>query len=126
VSRLSEKELWAKITRLREKIGAGDWLFVDPLKVVPQFQALNLWTEDERAAALEASANEIRPEHYRGGRPPLRAYAGVCANAELFTFAWKSTHFGKQMYLKFCFVKETLFLVSVHRDEPEKTRKGRS
>jgi hypothetical protein len=125
VSRPSEKELWAKITRLREKLGADDWLVVDPLKLVPQFQALNLWTEDERSAALEAASNEIRPEHYKGGRPPLRAYERVCVEAELFAFAWKSVYFGKPMYLKFCFVKETLFLVSIHRDEPEKTRKGR-
>jgi hypothetical protein len=126
VSRPSEKELWIKITAFREKVSAGDWAVVELLKNIPQFEALGCWTYEERTAALEAAGNEIRPEHYKGGHPPQHAYEQVCKHAELFAFRWESPHFKMVMYLKFCFVKQSLFLVSIHVDEPEKVERGRS
>ena len=68
------------------------------------------------ARALEVAANEIAPEHYAGTHPPMPSYEKACKDAELFVFHWDSAHFGRKMYLKFCLVKETLFIVSFHPD----------
>jgi hypothetical protein len=78
---------------------------------------LNCWTAEEQSLALEAAANEIAPEQYVGTHPPQKAYEEVCVGAELFAFLWKSKHFGGWMYFKFCFVKDTFFVVSIHEDK---------
>lgn len=125
VRRPSHAELQGKILKARAKIAAGDWLAADYQKLLPEFEALDLWTEEERNEGLEAAANEIVPEHYVGLRPPQKSYEEACKGAELFAFGWESRHFGRRMYLKFCLVKETLYIVSFHEDKPHK-REGHS
>ncbi len=46
--------------------------------------------------------------------PPQRSYERACKGAELFAFVWESARFGRRMYLKICFMKETLYIVSFH------------
>jgi len=116
VRRPSHGELQGKILKARGKIAAGDWLAASFEKLLPEFEELDLWTEEERNRALEMAADEVEPEHYAGQRPPQRSYEDACKGAELFAFAWHSRHYGRQMYLKFCFVKETLYIVSFHED----------
>jgi hypothetical protein len=113
--RPSVKELLGKIEQAREHVAKDDWLPVDPLKVLPEFEDLECFTAGERQKALEAALNEINPEDYEGQRPPAKAYEQPCKNAELFAFCWHSTHFKKKMYLKFCFVQKTFYVVSIHR-----------
>ena len=125
VRRPSHAELQGKILKARAKIAARDWLTADYRKLLPEFQALDAWTEEEQGKALEAATNEVVPEHYVGQRPPQRSYEDACKGAELFAFAWDSKHFGQRMYLKFCFVKETFYIVSFHEDKPRK-REDRS
>ncbi len=120
VQRPSHSELRGKIVRARQKIAERNWLTANFEKLLPEFHDLNRWTAEEQSLALEAAANEIVPEHYVGGHPPQRAYEEVCKGAELFAFAWESRHFGRWMYFKFCFVKETFFVVSVHADRPRR------
>jgi len=120
MERPSHKELRGKVLKAREKITAADWSMANPEKQVGEFRDLNLWTGAEMTRALEIAANEVTPEHYAGTRPPMRSYEGACKDAELFAFRWDSAHFGRRMYLKFCLVKETLFIVSFHRDSTPK------
>jgi hypothetical protein len=120
MGRPSHTELRGKILKARGRIGSADWSMASPEKQVAEFRDLNLWTATEMAQALEVAANEIDPEHYVGMRPPMRSYERVCKDAELFAFAWESAHFERKMYLKFCFVKETLFIISFHPDRTPK------
>ena len=113
--RPSHKEVLGKILNARTKIAGSDWAPADFQALLPEFDALDLITTEEHNRALESALNEIRPEHYAGYRPPQKSYEQVCREAELFAFAWDSAFFGCRMYLKFCFVKETLYIVSFHK-----------
>lgn len=114
MQRPGHSELRGKILKARAKVSSADWLMASPAKQVAEFRDLDLWTFAEMTQALEVATNEIAPEHYVGTRPPMRSYERACRGAELLAFAWDSAHFGRRMYLKFCFVKETLYIVSFH------------
>ena len=120
MQRPAHSELRGKILKVRAKIAAADWLMASTEKQIAEFRDLRLWTAAEMTRALEVAANEFTPEHYAGTRPPLRSYEKACKGAELFAFCWDSAHFGRRMYLKFCFVRETLFIVSFHSDRTPK------
>ena len=113
--RPGHSELRGKILKARAKITTADWLMASPEKQLAEFHDLGLWTAAETREGLEAALNEIEPEHYAGVRPPQKSYEKACRGAELLAFSWDSAHFRRMMYLKLCFVKETLFVVSFHR-----------
>ena len=113
--RPSHRELLGKILTARAKVSNRDWAVADIAALLPEFEALDLLTSEEQNTALESAFNEIAPEHYAGHRPPQKSYEQVCAGAELFAFTWDSASFACQMYLKFCFVKDTLYIVSFHK-----------
>lgn len=117
--RPSHSELNGKILKVRAKISSADWHMANPVNQFPEFHALSLWMSGEMTSALESALNEIKPEHYAGARPPQRSYERACSEAELFAFAWNSQHFRRRIYLKFCFVRDTFFIVSFH---PERRR----
>ena len=110
MGRPSHAEALGKILKARHKVAAKDWLAADIGKLLPEFQDLDRWTLEEQTEALALALGEVRPEHYAGSRPPQRS----CKGAELFAFAWESGHYRRRMYLKICFVKETLYIVSFH------------
>lgn len=119
MSRPSHSELRSKILRARERIAERNWLAASFEKLLPEFHDLNCWTGEERSLALEAAANEIAPENYAGGHPPQKAYEELCRGAELFAFSWESKHFGRRMYFKFCFVRDSFYVVSIHEERPK-------
>jgi len=123
--RPTHTELRAKILKARQKTGARDWLPANYQKLLPELESLDLWTEEEQSRALETAVSEIGAEHYVGTRPPQKSYEDACREAELFAFAWQSRHFKRRMYLKFCFVKETLYIVSFHEDKPREKERER-
>jgi len=118
--RPTHAELQGKILKARRKIAEGDWLAAEVRKLLPELELLDLWTAEEQTKALEIAVNEIRPEDYVGQRPPQRSYEEACKGAELFAFAWESRHMAKRLYLKFCLVKDTLYVVSFHEDKGRK------
>ena len=118
--RPSHAEVLGKITRARGKVAAKNWLAADIGKLLPEFHDLDCWTLEEQTEALAAALGEVGPEHYAGSRPPQRSYERACKGAELFAFVWESAHLGRRMYLKICFVKETLYIVSFHLAKFEK------
>jgi hypothetical protein len=109
-----------KILKAREKVSGADWVMANIQKQLPEFHDLDLWTQAEMTEALETALNETEPEHYAGTRPPQQSYERTCVGAELFAFAWDSSHFRRRMYLKFCFAKETLYIVSFHKQRAAK------
>jgi hypothetical protein len=123
MERPSHSELLGKILKARGKLSQNDWAPASLKKLLPELKELDLWTTEEQSLALATAANEIRPEDYAGTRPPQESYEDPCEGAELFAFRWDSKHFKKRMYLKFCFVKETLYVVSCHE---HRDRKGRA
>jgi len=114
MGRPSHAEALGKILKARERVAAKDWLAADIAKLLPEFHDLDCWTLDEQTEALGAALGEVGPGHYAGSRPPQKSYERACKGAELFAFVWESAHFGRRMYLKICFVKETLYIVSFH------------
>ncbi len=118
--RPSHSEIRGKILTARAKVSAADWVMANAQKQLPEFRDLDLWTGAEMTEALEAALNEMEPEHYVGTQPPQKSYERKCPGAELFAFAWDSSHFRRKMYLKFCFVKGTLFIVSFHKERGAK------
>jgi hypothetical protein len=112
--RPSYAETLGKILKARQKVAAEDWVAAEIAKLLPEFHALDCWTLEEQTKALATALGELGPEHYAGSRPPQKSYERMCKGAELFAFAWKSAHFGWRMYLKICFVKDTLYIVSFH------------
>jgi hypothetical protein len=112
--RPSHAETLGKILKARQKVAADDWLAADLAKLLPEFHDLDCWTLDEQTEALGTALGEVGPEHYAGSRPPQKSYERICKGAELFAFAWESAHFGRRMYLKICFVKDTVYIVSFH------------
>jgi len=114
MQRPSHAEILSKILKARQKVAAKDWLVADIGKLLPEFHALDRWTLEEQTEALAAALGETRPEDYAGSRPPQRSYERACKGAELFAFVWESGCFRRRMYLKICFVRETLYIVSFH------------
>lgn len=122
MQRPSHAECEGKIFKARAKVADDDWTPASPAKLLPEFAELALLTAEERQAGLLAALGEIRPEDYAGYRPPQTSYEEPCREAELFAFQWSSSHFKRGMYLKFCFVKETLYIVSFHESRVGKER----
>lgn len=118
--RPSHAEVLGKIRKARQKVAAKDWLAADIGKLLPEFHDLDCWALEEQTEALAAALGEARPEHYAGSRPPQRSYERACKGAELFALVWESARFRRRMYLKVCFVKETLYIVSLHPAKFEK------
>jgi hypothetical protein len=109
------KELGGKILKAREKASAKEWLAANAQKLMAQFDELDCFTDEEQNEAVEGALNEIQPQHYAGARPPDKSHEDACVGAEMFAFVWDSQHFKCRMYLKCCFVRDTLFIVSLHK-----------
>ncbi|MBI1746446.1 MAG: hypothetical protein HYR55_07645 [Acidobacteria bacterium] len=120
--RPSYSETKKKLDLARKKVSQNDWAPVDPTKLLKDFETLDLWTLEEESMTLLIALAEIKPENYAGGRPPQRSFEEICRGAELFAFTWSSTYFGCQMYLKFCFVKQSLYIVSFHESRSPERR----
>ncbi len=118
--RPTSRECLKKIKAAQEKILQSDWAPAERTKLLANFEELDLWTSEEHTDALQTAIQEVKPEDYAGSYPPLRSYEEACKDAELFAFAWDSTQFSCRMYLKFCFVRGSLYMLSFHKDRPPK------
>jgi len=95
-------------------------------KVEAELYQLGLLSEDERYIAIDIALQEIGPADRLGPQPP-----GDIANhppfhgEHLYAFCWASSHFGKQMYLKFALITGSgpvkLALYSFHEENPKQT-----
>ncbi len=120
MERPSHAECKGKILKARAQIADDDWAPASPEKLLPEFDELDIATGEERRAGLLAALGEIKPEDYAGHHPPQKSYEQPCRGAEMFAFQWDSIHFKRRMYIKFCFAKETLYMVSFHASRPRR------
>lgn len=91
--------------------------------------AAELWVEV--AELLKELLTEGPYQHYVGGRPPERSYEDPpLAGKELWAYAWDSSKFGKEVYLKFALAAhsnaqktntgEIFYFVDCHESRPPK------
>lgn len=90
MERPSHKELANKLRTAAALAIDGRWAPADPAKLMANFCELDLFLADEQRAALTAALSEVKPEHYRGSRPPQRSYEPLRRGAEMFAFAWEA------------------------------------
>jgi len=69
---------------------------------------------------LSEVLHEISPGEYAGTRPPQRSYEKEILDQDLYAFHGLSKRFGCRVYLKFALNQDRLWLISLHRDHPEK------
>jgi hypothetical protein len=62
-------------------------------------------------------------DDYMGTRPAQRSYEPAISGCELYAFKTTSKMIGCKIYYKFTIKDETLWLVSLHKDRPEKKGK---
>lgn len=120
MERPSWRELFKKIGQAKEATLNGAIRIVDPAVIV--FDAIELdYQFSDLQNVLISLLGEIEPKHYAGWRPPQKSYKSEIFDLDLFAFRWISKVFGCETYIKFCFNKEHLYLVSLH---PHREGKG--
>ena len=62
----------------------------------------------------------ISPGDYAGTRPPQHSYEQDILDQDLYAFHGWSKRFGCRVYVKFALTQDRLWLISLHRDRPEK------
>lgn len=70
--------------------------------------------------ALLEVMNEVTPEHSVGKRPPDKSYESKIIGCDLFTFKLFSSYLNEDIYIKFAFNNDELWISSLHKDRPEK------
>ena len=118
MTRPSKKEIYNKIRTAKEIVEQAtpgnhkirqinkDVIAMDAIEL--GYQAGNLKT------VLTQLLNEVGIQHYAGEHPPQKSYKQITLNLDLFTFVWKSTRLGCEVYLKFCIDGPIFYLVSLH------------
>ncbi len=114
MERPSHREISAKLKAAKEAIEKGCYLPADVKKATADLENLDLWGEDEIRKAFLDSLSEIKPDDYKGHRPPEKSMEKEVFKEEMFAFCWESKRFSKRMYLKFCIKKGTFYYISFH------------
>ena len=122
IARPTHKELAAKLREAQALLASSGYNPVDPEKLAEDFDSLGLYSGKEQLQGLAQAFAEASPAHYRGIRPPPRAFERVVVDEEMFEFKWTSLFFRRKMYLKFCLPRSNnridLFVFSLHEDRP--------
>lgn len=117
--RPSHKELSKKIKKAREAVLGNRIAFVDPSVIAADALEIGCLVEDILDVLVEI-LDEISPSNYIGTRPPQRSYEAKIDGCELFSFKWESTRLGCEIYLKFAFEDDLMWLVSFHQHRETK------
>ena len=95
-------------------------------KLEQEFYALELYTPQERFAAVDIALAQVGPTHRCGPNPPGEV-AFTYGGHRLYAFKWYSPEFASVMYMKFCLSgsgkTELLVLYSFHEDQPKDVRR---
>jgi len=96
-----------------------DFRWGNPEKLEAEFCDLDLYSKSERFSAVDIALSEIKPENRWGPLPPGNKSFPAYPGRPLYAFRWESSHFGCQMYMKFCLAGTTglelLVLYSFHK-----------
>ena len=94
------------------------------LKLIEDFQKLDLVMFEEQTECIANVLREIKAEHrtspgcYRGPHPPTHISGEPrCAGERMLQFVWDSAHLNnRRMYVKFCLSSGRLVLLRIHED----------
>jgi tetrahydromethanopterin S-methyltransferase subunit B len=117
----SHKTIVKKISLALKASISGDIALVDPDVIAADLTNLGRDMK-ELPAILSELLENTDPRDYTGTRPPQRSYESVISGCELYAFKKRSKHVGCAIYYKFTIKDDTLWLVSLHEDRPEKKR----
>jgi len=118
----SRKTIIGKITLAQRTSKKGDILLVTPDIIVADLMDLG-HNVDEIPNILYELLENTNPNDYAGTRPPQRSYEPVISDCELYAFKTTSKTIGCKIYYKFTIKDDSLWLVSLHKDRPEKKGK---
>ena len=113
------REIDNKLKQAREAAEKGHISFINP--DILAADALDLDVEiKEIPEVLSKLMDQATPRDYIGTSPPQQSYEETILQCELFSFRITSLRFGCKIYFKFALKEGFLWLVSLHRDRPEK------
>ena len=118
----SRKTIIGKIMLAHKISKAGNIVLVTPDVIVADLIELGRNVNEIPHILCDLLEN-TNPDDYVGMRPAQRSYEAVIADCELYAFKTTSKKIGCEIYYKFTIKDETLWLVSLHKDRPEKKRK---
>ncbi|MFZ3103607.1 MAG: hypothetical protein WA096_02710 [Smithella sp.] len=118
----SRKTITGKVLLAQKASEKGDIVLVTPDIIVADLMGLGRSVEEIPQILCELLEN-TRPDDYVGTHPPQRSYETVISGCELFAFKTTSKKIGCTVYYKFTIKDDKLWLVSLHRDRPEKKGK---
>lgn len=120
MSRPSHKELFNKLRAARKAVEKGQIALLNQLSLAADAIELEYDIETELKTVLMELLEAATPQHYTGSHPPQRSYEQDITGLELFAFTVESPRFNCRVYIKFALTDDTLWLVSLHQDQPMK------
>lgn len=118
----SRKTIIGKITLAQKASKSGDIVLVTPDIIAADLMYLGRNVNEIPNILCELLEN-TNPDDYMGTHPPQRSYEPIISGCELYAFKTTSKTIGCKVYYKFTIKGETLWLVSLHKDRPEKKGK---
>ena len=113
MNRPSHKEIQGKLRHAIELVSEGSIAIIEPDCIATDALELGYLIKD-LSNILSEILLEVKAEDYAGTQPPQRSYEKQIIGCELFAFKWKSKKFGCEVYLKFTFKDNIMWLVSLH------------
>jgi hypothetical protein len=115
----THKEISNKLRQAREALTKGKMAIVAPDVIAADALELDYEIE-ELKDILDKLLEQAKPDDYAGTSPPQQSYVDDIFQRDLFAFSLKSSCFAGKIYFKFALKGDTLWLVSLHKDRPEK------
>lgn len=113
--RPTDRELIQRIKAAKDCLKKCPGLFANPAKIVGELNALQIDDTNEIWPLMIELLEEIKPQDYKGSRPPQKSYEKAIEGLELIAFCWWSPKLEKQMYIKFVLKNERFYYVSLHQ-----------
>ena len=118
----SRKTITGKVLLAQKASEKGDIVLVTPDIIVADLIELGRSVNEIPQILCELLEN-TRPDDYAVTHPPQKSYETVISGCELYAFKTTSKKRGCTVYYKFTIKDEILWLVSLHKDRPEKKGK---
>lgn len=116
MKRPSFKEISGKLNQAKTAIENGNVQILNMLSILADADELGYLVDEDLGELLVELLSQSSLKNYKGGRPPEKSYEQVIAGAELFAFVIEENSLNKPVYYKFSLVKETFYLVSLHKN----------
>jgi hypothetical protein len=117
----SHKTIVGKLEFAAKAVEKGNLLLVAPDVIAADLTELGCRV-DELPHILRELLEVTKPKDYTGTRPPQKSYEPDITGCELYAFKTVSKMTGCTVYYKFTINEDYLWLISLHRDRPEKKR----